>query len=48
MVSHDLAQVRRLADRVTLLDRVVRGSGAPAKVLSEGLAGSLASAEYAS
>ncbi len=47
MVSHDLAQVRRLADRVTLLDTVVRGSGAAAKVLSEGLAGSLASAEYA-
>ena len=32
MVSHDLAQVRRIADQVTLLDREVRGSG-PADVL---------------
>lgn len=48
MVSHDLAQVRRVADQVTLLDRVVHRSGAPAKILADGLASSFASAEYAS
>ena len=48
MVSHDLAQVRRLADRVTLLDTVVRRSGAPGNVLADGLANSFAAAEYAS
>jgi zinc transport system ATP-binding protein len=34
MVSHDLAQVRRVADQVTVIDRHVRRSGAPAKILS--------------
>jgi zinc transport system ATP-binding protein len=33
MVSHDVAQVRRLADTVTWLDRTVRRVGAPADVL---------------
>ena len=42
MVSHDLGQVRRIADRVTLLDRQVRRSGPAADVLADGLAGSLA------
>ena len=40
MVSHDLAQVRRLADHVTLLDRGVHRSGPPAAVLAYDLAGS--------
>jgi zinc transport system ATP-binding protein len=35
MVSHDLAQVRRLADRVTWLDRSVRAAGSPAEVLGD-------------
>jgi zinc transport system ATP-binding protein len=48
MVSHDLAQVRRVADHVTLLDMVVRRSGLPATILADGLASSFASAEYAS
>ena len=48
MVSHDLAQVRRVADQVTLLDTVVRRSGSPATILADGLASSFASAEYAS
>ncbi|APR86627.1 ABC transporter [Minicystis rosea] len=38
MISHDLAQVRRLADTVTVLDRTVRRSGTPAEVLGEGSA----------
>jgi zinc transport system ATP-binding protein len=42
MVSHDLSQVRRLADRVTLLDRTVRRTGAPGRVLADGLARALA------
>ncbi|MBX3024768.1 metal ABC transporter ATP-binding protein [bacterium] len=42
MVSHDLEQVRRVADRVTLLDRSVRRSGSAAQVLSSGLAEALA------
>jgi zinc transport system ATP-binding protein len=42
MVSHDLAQVRRVADQVTLIDRVVRRSGAPAAVLADNLAASFA------
>ncbi len=42
MVSHDLGQVRRIADRVTLLDRTVRRSGTPAEVLADDLARSLA------
>jgi len=33
LVSHDLEQVRRVADEVTLLERSVRRSGAPAEVL---------------
>jgi len=42
MVSHDLGQVRRIADRVTLLDQVVRRTGAPTQVLTGDLADSLA------
>ena len=42
MVSHDLAQARRLADHVTLLDREVRRSGPPAHVLADDLAAALA------
>jgi len=42
MVSHDLDQVRRIADRVTLIDKTVRRSGAPARVLADNLARSLA------
>jgi zinc transport system ATP-binding protein len=38
MVSHDLDHARRLADRVTLIDREVLRSGPPAQVLSEDLA----------
>ena len=34
MVSHDLAQARRIADRVTVLNRSVLRSGAPKTVLS--------------
>jgi ABC-type Mn2+/Zn2+ transport system ATPase subunit len=34
MVSHDLAQARRLADRVTVLGRTVRADGPPAEVLA--------------
>jgi ABC-type Mn2+/Zn2+ transport system ATPase subunit len=34
MISHDLAHVRRYADRVTVLDRRVITDGAPADVLS--------------
>jgi zinc transport system ATP-binding protein len=35
MVSHDLDQVRRIADRVTVLDRRVVAEGAVADVLAE-------------
>jgi zinc transport system ATP-binding protein len=42
MVSHDLGQVRRIADRVTLLDRTVRRTGTPAEVLADDLARALA------
>jgi zinc transport system ATP-binding protein len=35
MVSHDIAQVRRLADAVTWIDRTVRRAGPPAEVLGE-------------
>jgi zinc transport system ATP-binding protein len=42
MVSHDLGQVRRIADRVTLLDKTVRRTGAPADVVADDLARSLA------
>ena len=41
LVSHDLEQVRRVADRVTLLDRRVRASGTPAEVLTGNLAAAL-------
>ena len=41
MVSHDLAQVRRIGDDVTLLARTVRRSGPPAEVLRGDLASSL-------
>jgi zinc transport system ATP-binding protein len=41
MVSHDLDQVRRVADQVTLIDQTVRRTGTPADVLSGGLAASL-------
>jgi zinc transport system ATP-binding protein len=34
MVSHDLAQVRRIADRVTVLDRSIISEGRPDDVLS--------------
>jgi zinc transport system ATP-binding protein len=48
MVSHDLAQVRRLADHVTLIDRAVRRTGTPATVLADDLAASFApGAEFA-
>ena len=36
MVSHDLAQARRLASRVTVLARTVRADGPPAEVLAAG------------
>ena len=36
MVSHDRAQARRLADRVTVLARTVRADGPPAAVLGGG------------
>ena len=36
MVSHDLAQVQRLADEVTLLDKRVRRTGPAATVLGRG------------
>jgi zinc transport system ATP-binding protein len=38
MVSHDLRQVRRLADRVTVLNRRVLADGPPATLLAEGAA----------
>ena len=44
MVSHDLAHARRIADRVTLLDREVRRSGPPDEVLTGDLADLLAGA----
>ncbi|HEX4494284.1 MAG TPA: metal ABC transporter ATP-binding protein [Thermoanaerobaculia bacterium] len=37
MVSHDLGQVRRLADRVTVLNRTVQRDGPPAEVLTADL-----------
>lgn len=42
MVSHDLAQVRRLADEVTLIHRGGVRSGPPARIISGDLAESLA------
>jgi len=41
MVSHDLGQIRRIADRVTVINQTARRSGAPAVVLADGLARSL-------
>jgi len=47
MVSHDLGQVRRIADRVTLLETTVRRTGPPGAVLADGLARALATdSEY--
>ncbi len=37
MVSHDLDQVRRLADRVTVINRIVQRDGPPAEVLTADL-----------
>jgi zinc transport system ATP-binding protein len=42
LVSHDLAQARRVADRVSLLDHGGITTGDAAKVLRDGLAGSAA------
>jgi zinc transport system ATP-binding protein len=42
MVSHDLAQVRRMADWVTVIDREMRRSGSPAEVVTGNLSRSLA------
>ncbi len=42
MVSHNLNQVRRIADRVTLIDKTVRRTGTPARILADDLARSLA------
>jgi zinc transport system ATP-binding protein len=42
MVSHDLGQVRRIADHVTLIERTVRRTGPPGVVLADGLARALA------
>ena len=41
MVSHDLAQVRRLADVVIVLDRTVQRRGAPSEALEHALGTSL-------
>ena len=38
MVSHDLVHARRIADRVTVIDKVVQQSGPPAEVLTGDLA----------
>ena len=47
MVSHDLGQVRRVADRVTLIETTVRRTGPPGAVLADGLARALATdSEY--
>jgi zinc transport system ATP-binding protein len=42
MVSHDLGQVRRIADHVTLIETTVRRTGPPGAVLADGLARALA------
>jgi zinc transport system ATP-binding protein len=47
MVSHDLAQARRLADRVTVLARTVRADGPAAAVLGEGSAAAAGAATSA-
>ena len=46
MVSHDLDQVRRLADRVTLLNRTVQRDGPPEEVLTADLAETLLAARW--
>jgi len=47
MVSHDLDQVRRLADRVTVLNRAVQRDGSPKEVLTADLPGILLAARWA-
>ncbi len=47
MVSHDLDQVRRLADRVTLLNRTVERDGPPEEVLTADLPATLLAARWA-
>jgi zinc transport system ATP-binding protein len=47
MVSHDLDQVRRLADRVTVLNRMVQRDGPPAEVLTADLPAILLAARWA-
>lgn len=47
MVSHDLDQVRRLADRVTLLNRRVERDGPPGEVLTADLPATLLAARWA-
>ena len=44
MVSHDLDQARRIADRVTLIDRLVVADGPPADALAEHIADAAANA----
>lgn len=46
MVSHDLDQVRRLADRVTVLNRSVQRDGPPAEVLTADLPAILLAARW--
>jgi zinc transport system ATP-binding protein len=46
MVSHDLGQVRRLADRVTLLNRTVERDGPPGEVLTADLPETLLAARW--
>ncbi len=47
MVSHDLEQVRRVADRVTVLDRRVVHDGPAAEALAGDLASTLLGARAA-
>ncbi|HTQ80482.1 MAG TPA: metal ABC transporter ATP-binding protein [Thermoanaerobaculia bacterium] len=47
MVSHDLEQVRRLADRVTVLNRRVERDGPPGEVLTPDLPQTLLAARWA-
>ena len=42
MVSHDLAHARRIGDQVTLIDKVVRLTGPPSRILKGDLADALA------
>jgi zinc transport system ATP-binding protein len=42
MVSHDLAHARRIGDQVTLIDKVVRLTGPPGRILKGDLADALA------